>query len=263
LAAIVKLGDQFTQIVDACMLHRPWFDDYTWADEKGRRVAVVDYLRDAAQDGVLWTIWDGAKLVGVVLLNEVKVGLECYAHFIFFDRKLADKRYVCRDLMAWAFDKNTLNLHRISVEVPTYAYQLASWLRKKMGFRYETEGRSIEWPKELRKAQRANEIAQLLHEYNSVIAAWGSRRFEAMLYKGEWHDVLLLSLTQEEFYHGHVEAIDQKGRDQGGGLGEEDGVRTGELHGGSAGPVQGSGGLPERSAGSEQSAVPEVSPWGT
>lgn len=230
---IVQLSQDFTRIVDACCEHRPWFNDYLWENAVERRIAVVTYLREAAQEGVLWVVYHGANPMGIVLLNEVQVHVDAKAHFVFFDHKLMDKTGVCNSMLEWSFEQ--LDLHRISVEVPTYAAALASFLRKRLGFRYETEGRTVEWPRELKRHKQSDTLAQFIRRNTTVISAWASRKYQAVLYKGEWHDVLLLSLTREEFAHAGTTA-------QARGSGAE-AVRAGVLDGGSSvRPKKGNGG---------------------
>jgi hypothetical protein len=150
--------ERFHYIVEQCCEHRPWFDDYTWEDPALKRTAVIGYLVDAFSNGRLWEVFDGGKL--------------------------ANKRMLCLNGMRWAFGH--LDLHRLSIEVPTYARALANFARKKLGFRYEAESRSFSWP------QNAKALTVRLAEL-------GSRKHQATLYKGSWHDVLLLSITNEEF----------------------------------------------------------------
>ena len=183
-------------IVNACCEHRPWFDDPTWRDPVQRRTATVLYLSDAARSpNRLWEVWAGANLVGLLILNKVTVHTDAHCHFIFFDHKLANKRVLCLNAMQWAFEH--LDLHRLSVEIPTYARALANFARKKLGFRYEAEARTPSWPKD---AKPLSTLASCL----------GSRRHQATLYEGQWHDVLLLSITRQEFTDLHARPTIQR-----------------------------------------------------
>jgi RimJ/RimL family protein N-acetyltransferase len=176
--------EKIRDMLDKACEHRPWFDDYTWENPEARRTAASKYLANAFMHGRLWEVWDGAKLVGVLMLDEVRYRTDARCHFIFFDRKLANKRQLCLNVMRWAFDQ--LELHRLSCEIPIYARALASFARKKLGFRYEMEARQPSWPKGARPL-------------NERLAELGSRRYQAVLYKGSWEDVLLLSTTRKEF----------------------------------------------------------------
>jgi len=173
-------------IIDKCAAHRPWFDDFVWEDPEARRKATVKYLANAWDEGHLWEVYRGKELVGVLLLNEVRFRTDASCHFVFFDRTLKDKRVLCLNVMRWAFEH--LELHRLSIEVPTYARALANFARKKLGFRYEAEARVFSWPRD--ESPLSTQAAML-----------GSRKHQRTLYKHEWHDVLLLSITREEFRH--------------------------------------------------------------
>jgi len=108
-------------------------------------------------------------------------------------------------MMEWAFSEHPKHgwpgLEVLRIEIPTYAHALGAWARKRLGFRYEAEDRLIAWPEGSRKLSK--KLAEL-----------GSRKHKATLYKGEWLDALLLSVTKEEFQarYGHV----QTERDEGG-----------------------------------------------
>ena len=179
--------ERWSTLLDGVCSHRAWFDDAVWHDESKKRATAASYLADGILHGVLWEVWRGDELTGVILLNQLTLGRAGTAHFVFFDRKLADKRALCLNGMAWAFDK--LDLQVIRTEVPTYARALAHWARKKLGFRWEAEDRKLSWPDDARPLTARE-------------AELGSRRYRTMLYNGEWVDTLLLSLTREEFTNG-------------------------------------------------------------
>ena len=179
--------DRWSLLLDKVCEHRPWFDDNVWHDDTKRRAAAAAYLSDAFLHGILWEVWRGETLTGVILLNELTLGRAGTAHFVFFDRKLADKQALCLSGLAWAFDK--LDLQVVRTEVPTYARALAHWARRKLGFKWEAEGRKLAWPDDARPLTARE-------------AELGSRRYRTMLYNGEWVDTLLLSLTREEFTNG-------------------------------------------------------------
>ena len=135
--------------------------------------------------GMLWGVWRDATIVGIINIGDIVPRTDGRCHFIFFDHKLADKRALCLSLMAWAFER--FELHRLSAEIPTYARALAKFARK-LGFRYEAEGREPYTHKD-----------EHLEPLGLAKAYVGSRRFQATLYEGAWHDLLLLSVTREEF----------------------------------------------------------------
>ena len=176
-------------ILDQVCKHRPWFSDFLWEDPKVRRTAASGYLADALATGKLWEVYameedTEPELVGIMLVNAVdyKIGATC--HFIFFDGELQSKRDLCLNMMEWAFEH--LPVETLRLEIPTYAHKLSSWARRKLGFRYEAEGRPIKWPSGKRPLTRRQ-------------AELGSRKYRATIYKGNWTDALLLSITKEEF----------------------------------------------------------------
>jgi len=187
---------KWKQILDEVCKHRPWFSDDLWKDPDVRRSSASWYLTDARFNGQLFEVHavDGEviELVGVMLLNRVNYGIDGVCHFIFFDGELQSKRQLCLNMMHWAFDN--LELEVLRVEVPTYAHKLASWARRKLGFRYEAEGRPLKWPAGKRPLTRKQ-------------AELGSRKHKGTRYKGQWVDVLLLSITKEEFYKDGLQTL--------------------------------------------------------
>lgn len=175
--------EKFSRLVEDCARHRPWFHDYLWHDLPKRREAVIAYLADGFNNGKLWEVWRDADLVGILLLNEVVPFIDARCHFLFFDDALADKRQLCLNLMGWAFEH--IPVETLRVELPTYARALLKYVRK-LGFRFEGELRPFSWP------QDADQL-------DMELAKLGSRKHRATLYDGVWHDMLLLSVTKDEF----------------------------------------------------------------
>lgn len=176
--------EKFERIVTACSAHRPWFDDVIWDDPQTRREAVIAHLSDAHNYGKLFEVWKGESLLGIILLNELVPFRDVRCHFIFFDSKLSDKRQLCLNVMGWCFTQLPVEVLRL--EIPTYATALLKFVRRTLGFRYESENRAFSWPTN----------AALL---SANVAVLGSRKHHATQYKGVWHDLLLLSVTQDEF----------------------------------------------------------------
>ncbi len=185
---LVLERERWTLLLDRICSHRPWFEDRYWHDPKVRRQRAVAVLADALQYGFVWEVWRGAELTGVIFVNRLALDRDAYAHFVFFDRSLSDKQRLCINGLAWCFER--LNLEVVRFEVPTYVRVLANWAHKKLGFRYEMEARQPSWP-------------QTAKPLNERLAMLGSRRHRAVFYEGKWHDMLLLSLTREEFQAHH------------------------------------------------------------
>ena len=168
----------FSRILDFATDHRPWYHDNVWnAGPDVRRSVASQHLSDALTAGRVWEAWRGAELLGIFVLNQVRPGLDAQAHFLFFDRQLANKRQLCRAMIQRTFADEELALHALRVDLPEYVGKYAHFLRKGLGFKYEAERRLS----------------------NPKAAARASRRYQAAFYDGKWCDVLLLSLTREEF----------------------------------------------------------------
>ena len=161
-------------ILDKCCEHRPWFPDHLWTDPSVRRAAANAYLAESCANGRVWEVWRGAEVVGILTLRDIAPQLDASCHFIFFDRELRNKRALCRSVMRRAFEE--YQLHALRVEVPEYAANLIGFLRKALGFRFESE----RW-------------------LNLADAKKASRKYQATLYDGRWNDTYLLSVTREEF----------------------------------------------------------------
>lgn len=160
--------EQFSAIVDKCMDHRPWFNDYVWDEELLKRTLVIQHLSQAYANGRIWEVWKNDAICGILLVDRVNVGTDAYFHAIFFDHQLAGKRRIAFAAIAWAFE--ALQLEAIRSEVPAFMRILAKWMQRKLGFRSETpDGQGV------------------------------SVKRRAYLWKGKWHDVLTLSVTKDEF----------------------------------------------------------------
>ena len=166
------------EMLDGCVEHRPWFQDNVWNGGPAvRRAHATRYLSGAYVDGKVWEVWREDTLCGIFILNQVRLGLDAQAHFIFFDKTLVNKKQLCLGMMASVFADETLDLHALRVDLPVYAGRLAGFLRKALFFKYEAERRL---PTKEAKA--------------------ASRRHQAAYYNGRWQDVTLLSITKDEFH---------------------------------------------------------------
>lgn len=183
-------AEKLTFLLDKLVAHDPWFGDLLDTPEK-RREASSAYIVDACVSGRVWECWRDTTLVGLLLLNEMVPFQDARCHFVFFDSKLADKEQLCLQLMAHAYDSIPLEVLR--VQIPTYAKALLKYIRK-LGFRYEAESRIFSWP------TNASPLS-------ADVAKLGSRLHRASLYRGSWHDVLLLSQTRDEFFAAHKELL--------------------------------------------------------
>ena len=173
----------FSKIVDAAIAHRPWFDDSVWtAGEQEKREGVIAHISSAYTTGRVWSVLRNGAICGILLLESVRPGVDATCHFLFFDRALANKRQLLKDVMADAFRRYELAVLR--VEVPTFAAKLCGFLRKGLGFKFESEWLDVP----------ATHDSSAWHGDKRV-----SRRFRTIRYEGRWHDSLLLSITADAF----------------------------------------------------------------
>ena len=189
-AGRVPYAEVMEAILDGCADHRHWYSDIDW--DKGpeaRRSFASAYIADAYVNGIVWDIWHGDEICGIFILNRVAPGIDAYAHFLFFDHELRNKRELCRVAMRQTFADTKLNLHALRVEVPAHMGSLAGFLRKALGFKFEAERRLSD----------------------PALAKKASQRHHATLYRGSYENVLLLSVTREEFQF-HERSLSTKGR---------------------------------------------------
>jgi RimJ/RimL family protein N-acetyltransferase len=82
---------------------------------------------------VWFQIFDEKELVGLVYLEQQQD--DANVHIVFFDRKPAEKKDLCRHIAKLIFD-SWPNLHRLTAEVPDIYY--STWrLAQKIGFHWE------------------------------------------------------------------------------------------------------------------------------
>lgn len=174
----VPYAEVMEVILDGCADHRHWYNDLLWDQgPEARRTFASRYLADAYIDGMVWDVWHGDAICGIFILNRVQPGQDAYAHFLFFDHELRNKRELCRVMMRQGFADKALNLHALRVEIPAHMGSFTGFLRKALGFKFEAERRLSD----------------------PALAKKASQRHDARLYLGKWENVLLLSITREEF----------------------------------------------------------------
>lgn len=85
---------------------------------------------EVAPTGLLWDVDD----VGIFFLTDIRPGNSAEAHFVFWDRRFNGREELCRAMLNYAFE--TLELHRISTQVPLYAPHTMRAVEK-LGFFWE------------------------------------------------------------------------------------------------------------------------------
>lgn len=180
-----------------------------WSDfQKGRREianAALAQHYDANGRTVIFEVWrlDGTEpeLVGLVAFTNVLPHVGAEMHPVFFDGRLRNangKRELLLRLMEWAFE--ALGVHRVTMDIPLTSFALVDFVRKKLGFRFEGEGRSIEVRRAVPGSGHHRQVFRLVTVTPTAEEAdIGSRRYQAFFKNGKWQDVLLLSITAAEF----------------------------------------------------------------
>jgi hypothetical protein len=175
-----------TVIVEGC-INLPLFPLPMTADE--RRVATASFLTNP--EHLVWEVWRGGDLCGVLTLSRITKGLDALAHLAFFDRQLIGRHKLVLTMIEWAFRE--LGLRRLSVEIPEHFPPLISFCRRKLGFRYEGE-----------RGIAASQLPIVLeaagvNNPDSYAAKLGSRREQAHFDGTVWRDIVCLRVLREEF----------------------------------------------------------------
>lgn len=181
-ATILKTHRLLTNIIR----HENFFTDYTKACDEAcgdcsrcRQTKAIVGAKLLQTDSLNWEVWSknpetGALLdfVGILRLSDVSPGCDATAHYFFFDGKLRDKTTLLEDWAQWAFTErpNWLPLKRVTIEIPSHAFALARHATKHLGFGGPFEYR---------------------HDNKTTIPVEGIRQ-NAVLWRGNWHDLLIL-----------------------------------------------------------------------
>jgi RimJ/RimL family protein N-acetyltransferase len=135
---------------------------------------------------MVWEVFrkdDDLDFVGILRLGDIQPGCDATGHYFFFDHRLRDKTDL---LKAWVDALFTTTeswpgLHRISISVPAHAFALAHHAQKFLNFGgpyvYRRNGRKFN--------------------------VEGVKK-DAILWRGNWHDVLLMGLTTREHNGQHL-----------------------------------------------------------
>ena len=187
-------------ILDRLVEHETEWSDF----QTGRRdIANAMLARHYTDPSVcvleVWRVDGAPELCGLIGFTDIAPRIDAQFHPVFFDGKLRNllgKRALLLRAMDWALQR--WELHRLSLSLPETSFALVDFARKKLGFRFEAEGRTIHQRRAVEhgylKSRRWLRVTPTAKD-----AELGSRRFQALFKGGEWRDVLLLSLTRDEF----------------------------------------------------------------
>lgn len=201
---------KLTYILDRLVERESEWSDFH-PDPATRRVVASSLLAETvigASTAILevWQVTEvGSELVGLAGFTNIVPNVNAEFHPTFFDGKLRNafgKREILLRILDWAFAQ--WNLHRVSVELPETSFILVEFLRKKLGFRYEGESRTIRQRHPVTLGPRGGHLKLKSHSWLPVTptardAAMGSRKYQALCKNGQWLDLLLLSVTRDEF----------------------------------------------------------------
>lgn len=199
---LAVLGDpaKLEYILDRLVEHETeWSDFQTGRRDIANAALAQHYTNPSVCILEIWRVDGPAELCGMIGFTDIVPKVDAQFHPVFFDGKLRNllgKRALLQRVMDWAY--RTWNLHRLSLTVPETSFALVDFARKKLGFRFEAEGRIIHQRRAVEHghlhSRRWLRLTPTARE-----AELGSRRFQALYKGGEWRDVLLLSLTRDEF----------------------------------------------------------------
>lgn len=179
------LIQKWHRLLSTIVRHESFFTDYTKACDEGcgecgrcqmTKSIVTANLID--QKSMHWEVWsknpetgDLLDFVGILRLSNVSPGCDATAHYFFFDGKLQDKTPLLRAWTRWGFEVTDSwpGLKRVTVEIPAHAFALARHAARKLEFGgpYEYRVKGVK------------------------VAVEGVRQ-SAVLWKGGWHDMLIM-----------------------------------------------------------------------
>lgn len=84
----------------------------------------------------LWTeaIDEDENIIGILYVTDLARTIDCEVHIMFFDRKPAEKVHLCKQALAWVFERYPLR--RMTATIPSIYYRTIK-LAKNIGFKEE------------------------------------------------------------------------------------------------------------------------------
>lgn len=186
-ATVQKAATLLQQAIE----HESFFTDYEKAcdahcGECEQCLQAKQAVSAAIQDprALCWEVWrhdpqtyEYLDFVGILRLSRIKLGCDAIAHYFFFDGKLRDKTDLLHAWKNWAFSDagNWKALHRVTLEIPDFAFALARHAHKFLGFGgpFKHTCKGAKFPVEGVKQS-------------------------TILWRGEWHDELIMGLRNNE-----------------------------------------------------------------
>lgn len=193
---------KYQYIIDRLVEHESEWTDFQ-SDMQTRKHAAASYFaKHILGENVILEVWQknqAFELVGLLGFTHIVMRTDAQFHPVFFDGKIRNvlgKREILLRAMDWAFQK--FDLHRLSVNLPENRYGLVKYVRSKLGFRFEGENRNIKVERVVPHGHlKSRKIVALTPDWRD--AEIGSRKYQAVRQGGRWLDLLLLSVTREEF----------------------------------------------------------------
>lgn len=195
-----------TRILDWLASHPLWFNAPMAPEELYAHTA----RELVSGNHVIFEIWRGGEIVGLLALSSVIPGLGATAHFTFWSVSFFTGRRIVWNFLGWAFD--TFHLQRISMEVPENAERLLRVVRRQFNFRFEGEDdpHLTELAAALVKSRpKGIGSADSVTAAKTWLAKFGSRREKAHWNGTTYKDVYLLRLLREEYLTASPPRIDE------------------------------------------------------
>lgn len=188
--AMAKAEWKLQKVLRHCAAHEMFFSDFIRGCDgecdgfcrdlspacAATKSIVMNELR--AADALLWEVWQNdIDFVGIFRLSKVRLGEDALAHFFFFDGRLSKAREgLLNAWKRWGFTdhENWTALHRVTVEIPAYAFALA------------------------RFAQRLGFGGQFSYDMKGKTCSVEGVKRSATRWRGSWHDMLIMGATAEE-----------------------------------------------------------------
>jgi hypothetical protein len=114
-----------------------------------RKMTVVSKL--TALDAMAFEVWKDDRLVGILYITDIVAGHDAMAHFNFWDKDLRGKAGIINSAIDSFVFSGDLNLHRLTIQVPTWMKSLCRFVERKLDFQLEgTKKEVVLWQGEWR-----------------------------------------------------------------------------------------------------------------